>query len=235
MAERRADADTHMAGTGEEPQVALDPLEKAHHHLGIAAREPSAGHPSALLRCGAQKGATHEGIGAVRAHDEIECVLETAERLHAARSVHVRDPIIDMSRARFDRPAQEPRVEVGPRHDPHRLAQVQLDHQAARGVEAAVLHPARGKRVVRGTSGEQGQGFPGESPSAGLLPRVRRIEDRNRRALLRELETSHRARGAGSDDCDLHCAARISAGETLDVPSFPTATPAARFESAIAS
>ena len=85
--------------------------------------------------------------------------------------------------------------------------------------------------------GQKDETLAGEAAAARLLTRVRGIEDRDRGAALRELEAGHGPRGPGADDADPHCAttALISPGLTLEVPSFPTATPAARFESTMAS
>ena len=233
--ERRANAHAHMPRAREEPEIPFDALEETDHHVRVAARVPAAGHPAPLLRSGGQKGSPHQRIRPIRADDEIKRLFEPRERLHAAGGIDPGNPIVEVTGARFHRSPQQPRIELGPRHHPHRFAEVELDHQAPRGVETTALDAAGGKRIVRSPLGQKGKTLAGKTASAGLLAGMRRIEDRDRSALLRELEGGHGARGPGPYDADLHWAARISAGVTLEVPSFPTATPAARFESTIAS
>ena len=140
-----------------------------------------------------------------------------------------------MPGARVHRPPQQPGVELGPGHDPHRVAEIEIDHQASRGIESTTVNPAGGKGIVLRALGQKGHGLPGQTSATRLLPRMRRIEDGDPGASFRELESGHRARGPGAHDADVHCPARISSVVTLEVPSLPTATPAAKFEITMAS
>src|SRR5207244_9760339 len=107
-------------------------------------------------------------------------------------------------------------------------------------LEPARLDEPDGERVVGRRGRKQVERARGDPPSAGLLARVRRVEDGDRRAVVGQVPRQERAPGTGADDGDLHprgpsTAASTSAGAAVAVPSLPTTTPAAWLASIAAS
>src|SRR4029453_12579001 len=115
--------------------------------------------------------------------------------------------------------------------DRDRRAERQVDALAVAGLEDARANAAHGQGIGRRGRGKEVERLRGEGAPAGLLARVRRVEDGRESPGARERPGEERSRGTRADDGDPHApfpaAARISPGVADAVPSFPTTTPAA--------